>query len=247
MRRTALAALCVAAAATVTLTGCLPGGDEAGKGAPFAGLSGGEIAERAMKATKGAASLRLKGDVPDQASGGSIRIDMALDTKGDCAGSLGMNGDGEIELIKTGDTVYMKYDEALVRSQGEGQSKAEVDMAVQMLAGKWVKADASGAEGKELTGFCDLGTLLAEFDDSGTNAERGDITEIGGVPAIALDEKDGKGDATAYVATEGEPYFLRLVSKDPEVPGDLTFSDYDEPVPSEAPKGEVLDLDELGA
>ena len=49
MRRTALAALCLAAAATAGLTGCLPGQDKADskpKG-PFAGQSGGQIAERA--------------------------------------------------------------------------------------------------------------------------------------------------------------------------------------------------------
>ena len=55
---------------------------------PFDGLSGGEIAERALTATSGASSLRMTGDVPDDESGGTIQIDMALDKRGDCAGTM---------------------------------------------------------------------------------------------------------------------------------------------------------------
>lgn len=49
MRRTALAALCITAVATFSLTGCLSGEDKAD--GPFAGLTGGEIADKAVKAT----------------------------------------------------------------------------------------------------------------------------------------------------------------------------------------------------
>ena len=64
MRRTALAALCIAATATFALTGCLPGDKDEPKG-PFAGLTGGEIADKAVKATTDAESLRMKGEVQD--------------------------------------------------------------------------------------------------------------------------------------------------------------------------------------
>lgn len=248
MRRTALAALCVAAAAAFTLTGCLPGEDKAGSGKdePFAGLSGGEIIQQAMEATKGAKSLRLKGEVPDDENGGTIQMDLALDTEGHCAGTIGMNGEGEAELINDGDTVYMKYDEAFLRAQGQGENEMETDMVVDMLAGKWAKTAATGVDSEEMTEFCDLGTILAGFEGE-SDAERGEVTEVDGVPAIVLDERDGKDHHTAYVATEGEPYLLKVVSGTPGDSGELIFTDYDEPVPTEAPKGEVLDLDEFGA
>ncbi|GAA3810573.1 hypothetical protein ACFS5L_41850 [Streptomyces phyllanthi] len=247
MRRTALAALCIAAAATVTLTGCLPGTDKAdseSKG-PFAGLTGGEIADRAVEATKGATSLRLKGEVPDEESGGTIRIDMALSKKGDCAGTMSMNG-GRTELIKTGDTVYLKFDEAFLRAQSEGSSEEETEAVVDMLAGKWTKTAATGTDAKDLASFCDLDTVLSEFEDVNSDAERGATTTVDGTPAIALHEQDGKDRDTAYVATEGKPYLLRVVSKSAKDPGDITFTDYDKPVPAEAPKGKVLDLDAMG-
>ncbi|TPQ17127.1 hypothetical protein [Streptomyces sporangiiformans] len=245
MRRTALAAVCLAAAATVSLTGCLPGLDEADskpKG-PFAGLTGGEIAERAVKATSNASSLRIKGTVQDE--GSPIGLDMALDKKGQCAGTMSANGEGKADLVKTGDTVYMKYDEQFLRAQGEGQSKAETDGVVEMLAGKWTKMSATGSDAKDIASFCDLDTVLAEFKGVHSDATRGKATTVAGTPAIVLHEKDGKDRYTLYIATEGKPYLLKVISKSAKDPGTLTFGDFDKPVPAQAPKGKVIDLDAL--
>lgn len=264
MRRTALAALCIAAAATAGLTGCQPGQDKAdsrtsassasaepGRSAaqkePFAGLTGAEIADRATKATTGASSLRVKGAIPDDESGGTISLDVLLNKKGECAGTIGMGGHGKADLIKTGDIVYMKFDEALLREQSEGESKADTEAAVAMLAGKWTKTKATGEDAKEFEGFCDLGAVLDGAEDSNSDASRGSTTTVDGAPAITLHEKDGKDRYTLYVATEGKPYLLRVDSVSASDPGTLTFSEYDEPVPAQKPGGEILDLDALGA
>ncbi|WP_028803907.1 hypothetical protein [Streptomyces sp. 142MFCol3.1] len=247
MRRTALAALCLAAAATAGLTGCLPGetkADSKPKG-PFAGLTGGEIADRAVKATTGATSLRMKGDIPDDEDGGTIRVDMALDKKGRCAGTMSMNGQGKADLIKTGDTIYMKYDEKFLRAQGEGQSKSETDGVVELLADKWTKMAATGSDAKDIAGFCDLDSVLAGAEDVNSDATRGKTTTVDGTPAVILHEKDGKDRYTLYVATEGKPYLLRVDSTSAKDPGTVTFSDYDKPVPAQKPAGRILDLDKL--
>ncbi|GAB2763402.1 hypothetical protein [Streptomyces bullii] len=274
MRRTALAALCLAAA-TTGLTGCLPGGDKADskpsasrqagqhgtdgrtdhsdapstpqekKKEPFAGLTGGQIAERAVKATTGASSLRMTGDLPDDESGGTIRIDMALDKKGECAGTMSLDGEGEAELIKTGDTLYMKYDEAFLRAQSEGEPKADTDAAVALLAGKWTKMSATGADAKDIATFCDLDSVLGGTEDGHSLATRGKTTTVDGTPALTLHEKDRKERHTLYVATEDEPYVLRLDSLTPGDKGSITLSDYNEPVPAQKPSGDVLDLDAL--
>ncbi|PBC63249.1 hypothetical protein BKI49_15070 [Streptomyces sp. Tue6028] len=247
MRRTALAALCLAAAATAGLTGCLPGetkADSKPKG-PFAGLTGGEIADRAVKATTGATSLRMKGDIPDDEDGGTIRIDMALDKKGRCAGTMNMNGQGKADLIKSGDTIYMKYDEKFLRAQGEGQSKSETDGVVALLADKWTKMAATGSDAKDIAGFCDLDSVLGGAEDVNSDATRGKTTTVDGTPAIILHEKDGKDRYTLYVATEGKPYVLRVDSSSAKDPGTVTFSDFDKPVPAQKPSGRILDLDKL--
>jgi hypothetical protein len=248
MRRTALAALCLAAAATAGLTGCLPGeskADSKPKG-PFAGLTGGEIADRAVKATTGATSLRMKGDIPDEEDGGTIRIDMALNKKGECAGTMSIDGQGKADLVKTGDTVYMKYDEAFLRAQGKGQSKSETDGVVELLAGKWTKMSATGSDAKDIASFCDLDTVLAGAEDVNSDATRGKTTTVDGTPAIVLHEKDGKDRYTLYVATEGKPYLLQVDSISAKDPGTLTFSEYNKPVPAKTPTGKILDLDKLG-
>ncbi|MFK4103521.1 hypothetical protein ACI2L1_26260 [Streptomyces sp. NPDC019531] len=263
MRRTALAALCIAAAATAGLTGCRPGQDtadngtsassasaepskSAGKKEPFAGLTGGEIADRSTKATTGASSLRMKGDIPDDESGGTISLDVLLNKKGECAGTIGMGGKGKAELIKTGDIVYMKFDEAFLREQSEGESKSDTDAAVAMLAGKWTKTKATGADAKEFEGFCDLGAVLDGAEDTNSDASRGKTTTVDGAQAITLHEKDGKDRYTLYIATEGKPYLLRIDSTAGADQGSVTFSDFGEPVPAQKPTGEILDLDALG-
>lgn len=197
MRRTTLAALCLTAVTVAGVAGCLPGEDKAAdktadkttaaepKG-PFAGLTGGEIAERALAATSGASSLRMTGDVPDDESGGTIRIDMALDKRGECAGTMSMNGEGKADVVKTGTTLYMKYDEKFLRAQSDGSSKEETDGVVAMLAGKWTKMAATGADAKDIAGFCDLDSVLADFKDAGSGpgagVTRGATTTVDGTP-----------------------------------------------------------------
>ncbi|MFJ2257483.1 hypothetical protein ACIOKD_03915 [Streptomyces sp. NPDC087844] len=247
MRRTALAALCLAAAATVSLTGCLPGEDKADskpKG-PFAGLTGGEIADRAVEATSNASSLRMKGDILDD-DGSRMDLDMALDKKGRCAGTMSADGQGEAQLVMTGDTLYMKYDEKFLRAQDEDAPKEETDQVVAMLAGKWTKMSAKGSDAKDIAGFCDLDTVLADFEDVSSDATRGKAATVGGTPAIVLHEKDGNDTYTLSVATEGKPYLLKVISRSAKEPGTVTFSDFDTPVPAETPQGKILDLDALG-
>ncbi|WP_328871893.1 hypothetical protein OHT76_18250 [Streptomyces sp. NBC_00287] len=266
MRRTALAALCLTAVATVAVTGCQgddksegkakdkPSAGQSDKASPssepkeaFAGLTGGEIVDRAVQATSDADSFRIKGDIPDEESGGRIGMDMAVNQQGECAGHMNMDGEGRADLIKTGDTVYMKYDEAFLRSQSEGEPKADTDAVVAMLAGKWTKMSATGGGAEELADFCDVNTILGDATDGESDATRGKTTTVDGTPAITLHEKDGKESFTLYVATEGEPYVLKLVSTTPGDSGSLSFSDYDKPVPADKPTGEILDLDALGA
>ncbi|MEU3411231.1 MULTISPECIES: hypothetical protein [unclassified Streptomyces] len=249
MRRTALAALCLAAAATAGLTtGCQSGNDSADskpKG-PFAGLSGSEIAERAMKTTTSASSLRLKGQVPDDESKGVIEIDMALDKKGRCAGTMSIGGQGKADLIRSGGTVYMKYDEKFLRAQSEGESKEDTDAAVDMLAGKWTKMAVKGQDAKDIASFCDLDTVLGDVSDGDSAATRGKTTKVDGTPAIVLHEKDGKDDYTAHVATQGKPYLLRIDSgAKAKEQIHLAFGDYGRPVPADKPAGKIIDLDSL--
>ncbi|MFE0819456.1 hypothetical protein ACFW40_24525 [Streptomyces sp. NPDC058807] len=216
---------------------------------PFAGLSADEISDRALEATTGARSLRVTGDVPDEESGGTIRIDLALDREGECAGTMSMDGQGQAELIKTGDAVYMKYDERFLRAQSKGEPQADTEALVSLLAGRWTKMSATGPDAKDMTSFCDLDTMLdgtdGDADDSDPVLTRGEATTVDGTPVLVLWETDGADRSKLYIASEGKPYLVRFESKSENDAGTLTFGDYDEPVPADAPTGDVIDLEAM--
>ncbi|MFD6435325.1 hypothetical protein [Streptomyces venezuelae] len=256
LRRTAAVAA-VLVAATVGLTAC---GTESGKASdstkaeekkpkePFEGMSGTEIVNKAVEATKGAGSLRLAGDIDDDETG-RMKMDLALDTSGKCAGTMSMADEGSFDLIVPGNgTVYMKYDEKFLRSQSKGEPEDQTAAAVEMLADRWSKTKASGPDAKDIAGMCDLDDLLKEFEgDINSNARKGATTTLDGTPAIQIDAHDAKEKYTIYVATEGKPYLLKIIDKGTAKPEHITFSEYDKPVETTPPTGKVIDLDKLGA
>lgn len=251
MRTRTFTALCLTVTAAVGLTAC-GGGTEAAPQAPakkakqpLADLSGPEIAVKSLKATRTASSLTLKGTAPD-GDGGQVSIDLSLDRKGQCVGTLGMKGSGTFDVVKTGGTLYMRPDEKFVREQIAPGSKAESDAGVEMLAGRWMKSAADSADAKDMAQLCDLDKVLDEFKTEDSMARKGRRTTVNGAPALTLRETDGKEDHTVYVAARGKPYLLKLVSKSADEPGSLTFTDYDKPVRAEVPADkDVVDLDHL--
>ncbi|MFG3508166.1 hypothetical protein ACGF5F_22000 [Streptomyces sp. NPDC047821] len=247
LKRPVLAALCAVTA--LGLTACGPSGSgsgEAKKAEPFAGLSGGQIANKAIKATKTADSLTLDANL--KTTEGPMKAFMALDTKGQCAGTITMGPTGTMEVIKAGKEAYIRFDEAFLREQNEGGSPEETEAALKMLKGRWLKTDANDPEAKEGLEMCDLGAMLGEFETGASSAERGEETTVNGKKALTLTEKDGDTTYKIYVATEGEPYLLKIDQKGGEDPGTLSFTDYNKPVPAKKPAAkDILDLDKLGA
>ncbi|GAA2495939.1 hypothetical protein [Streptomyces gobitricini] len=245
--RPALAALC--AAAVLGLTACgSPGssGDRTKDTGPFPGLSGPQIANNAIKATKKADSLTLDANL--KTPEGQIKAFMALDTKGQCAGTITMGDTGTMELIKDGKVAYLRFDEAFLRDQSEGGSPEETEAVLKMLKGRWMKTDVTDPEAKDSLEMCELDSMLAEFETGINSAKRGEETTVNGKKALTLTETDGDETYTIYVATEGEPYLLRVEQKGGEEPGTISFLDYDKPVPAKKPAAkDIVDLDELGA
>ncbi|WP_328312414.1 hypothetical protein OG432_20515 [Streptomyces sp. NBC_00442] len=180
---------------------------------PFAGRSAGQIFNDAMEENLKAPSLRLKADTTD-AKDGPTQVDAAMDVKGDCTGTL-RSGKDTITMIKAGKTVY-------VRPAG---------------AHTWTKVPTSTADGKSMAQVCDLNGLLDTPDRRAvdTSAKKGATTTVDGHPALVLTSRDGQERDTAYVATTGKHYLLKLVSVGGDDPGTLEFSDFGRPVHAVAP------------
>ncbi|GGO88298.1 hypothetical protein [Wenjunlia tyrosinilytica] len=249
-KRTALAAACTAAA--IGLVGCGTATKDAGKSPsaapvtskpaakePFAGLSGPRIADKALAATRSASSMTLRFD--GTSDGEHITAGMALDKRGDCVGDLTMP-QGGIRIIKTGDTAYMKYDDAMWKSQGkDGATAASV------IGDRWIKTSAADPDFKDLGSMCDLEELLAGFDGDTEGSQKGRLTVLDGKPVVPLVEKDGKEVSTAYIAAEGKPYILKITTEGGKEPGTAEFADYDKPVNAQAPSPKnAVDLAKLG-
>ncbi|WP_432074438.1 hypothetical protein [Streptomyces wuyuanensis] len=247
LKHLALASLCAASA--LALTACGPvgqaaeeGGEPTSESGPYPGLSGPEVLNKAITTTKKATALRLK--VSMKTADGPVRGDLAVDTKGDCAGTLHMGTEGTTELIKTGDTVYLRFDEKMLRSQTEGSSEAETQAALDALLGKWVQEKADAEDAKDLAQFCDLDSYLEGFKADDTEAKRAGGSTVNGTPTVVLEESYRGEKATAHVAAKGTPYLLRFQVTGGAEPIDMTFSEFDEPVPVKKPaKKDVVDLD----
>ncbi|QIQ04464.1 hypothetical protein [Streptomyces liangshanensis] len=246
LRRSALGAVCAVAVLTLSACGILDGDTSGGKdkptedkSAPFAGLSGPEIAKKAVAANLAASSMTVHSD--SRADGDHTVFTVAMSRQGDCTGTQTINDGGVLTLTRVGGDSYQMLDEELVRADNKGQPKEEVDNAVKVLADLWTKD--SPEEAKQNADFCDLHSLLSSFQGAGSLAQKGPVTTVDGVPAITLTESDTEGTYTMYVATQGKPYLLKYVEKTKKDPGTTAFSDFDKPVPAKAPaKKDMVDV-----
>ncbi|MCT9091909.1 hypothetical protein N4G70_23985 [Streptomyces sp. ASQP_92] len=177
---------------------------------PFADRTGGQVLTDAVKTNRQATSLRLKADIAD-ATDGPTKLDLTMDTKGDCTGTIG-SGKEAISIIKTGKTVYLRPANTHT----------------------WKKSDTTSADGKDLASVCDLNDYLTDPGQDNA-ATKGATTTVDGRPAIVLTEKDGKESYIIDVATTGKPYLLKMVTVGGDSPGTLAFSDFEKPVHAVAP------------
>lgn len=239
-KRAVLALAATAAAVGLAACGTLSADStEPGK-KTTADLTGPQIANKALKATKSASSLTM--DLDGKVDGDDMTFRMSLDKKGDCTGRF-RTPDGGIQLLKAGDTAYLKFDDAYWKSQGKDGAAAK-----SLIGGRWMKTKATGADAKDLVSSCSLAEVLAGFEGDDTAAKKGAVTTVDGTPAITLTESEGAEHYTIYVATKGKPYILKLVTKGGKEPGTVTLSGYNEPVAAKAPAAkDTVDLDKLGS
>ncbi|MFJ4907774.1 hypothetical protein ACIQCR_24330 [Streptomyces sp. NPDC093249] len=240
-RRTAVAALLCGALALGSAACGPSGGDTKTKG-PFGELTGSQILDKAMAATKSAKSLTVAVDITSE--GEPLKAHLSLDTAKKCAGTLSVGVAGTAEIVKADDRdVYLRLDEALLRDELKDESPEMREAALEQLGGRWTKSPVTDPDTRDMVAFCDLKDLLADFEEGAAGTVRGEETTVDGRKALKLTESGGGETNTAYVATEGTPYLLKVVTTGGTEPGTITFSRYDEPVAAKTPAPkDVVDL-----
>ncbi|MER5179520.1 hypothetical protein ABT009_14315 [Streptomyces sp. NPDC002896] len=211
-------------------------------------LSAQEIIDKALDAFTSAQSLRVTGtdksaDLgPDDPSS----LDLFLDRDGDCNASVQFKDGSTAMLVKRGDEIWLKGDDAYWKTEFPGD---QGERAAELFKNRYAHGSASDAELKDLAGVCDLETIqkqAAEEARESTNLRKGDPTTVDGTPTIpVLSTEDGLTH-TVYVATEGKPYPLKKTKKGNGTDVTGTFKDYNKPVPSETPSAdESVDISKL--
>ncbi|MER7536159.1 hypothetical protein ABTX77_15435 [Streptomyces sp. NPDC097704] len=233
-RRTALVAVVCAALALGT-TACARFSADPESAGPFGELTGAQIVNEAFTATKTAKSLTV--DVDLRSPGEPTKGYLSLDSRGKCAGTLTMGTVDTAELIKAdAENVYLRFDEAFLREQVKDESPEVQEATIKEMKGRWVKSPVSDPDSKDMLALCDLKKLLGDFDPGASGIVKGAETTVDGQEALTLTESDGDGESsTVYVATEGTPYLLKIVTKGGDEPGTITFSKYGKPVEAKVP------------
>ncbi|SDL00752.1 hypothetical protein SAMN05421806_11633 [Streptomyces indicus] len=231
-------AMAVAGICAAGVAGC---GSDDGAAEAFEGESADAIAAKAVEATRDADSMRMQGEISE--SGQKASIDLAVDQQSNCEGTVTQDG-AKAEIRHTGNTLYLKGDEAYWQANLKGQQGS--DKIVDKAAGKWVKVP--GQE-EQLAGMCDKQKLVASLDEDKSERKgmkRDGTADVDGTPAVKLTKKSGGETHTLYVAAEGDPYILKSVVEGGDTPQSTTFSDYGAKVSPEQPSGdEVVDLQEI--
>ncbi|MFF6836096.1 hypothetical protein ACFY84_30335 [Streptomyces sp. NPDC012438] len=240
-RTAATALLCAAVAAGAAA--CGPSPAEAKPAGPYAELTGSQIVDKAFAATATAKSLTV--DVDLTSEGERTRSYVSFDGTGKCTGTVTTGTAATTELIRADrKNVYLRFDEAALNEESEGESPEVREAMLKALRGRWVELPASDPDAKDAVELCDPEKLLGGLEQGASGIERGAETTVGGQKALALTEPDGDATRTVYVATEGTPYVLRIVTKGGDEPGTITFSQYGKPVTAKAPAPkDIADLD----
>jgi hypothetical protein len=218
-------------AAAVLLSGCGGGGGGSDNG--VADKSADDIVAAALDAAQNADSVYVHGGTTT--GNQPIQIDMHLVRGQGGAGHLVANG-LSFDLVRIGDKAYFKGDADFWKQFG-GATLA------QLLADKWVEAPAKTGDLASLTPLTDVGQLFNAILTNHGTLEKGDTTDVNGTSAITVKDTDENG--TLYVATEGQPYPLKLEGGG-DAAGTMEFENWDESYDLKAPEG-ALDLEKLKA
>ncbi|MFD9909580.1 hypothetical protein [Streptomyces sp. NPDC059063] len=247
----AATAACAAAALALLVPACSSDDDKKDKGKDgTADLSAQEISDKAKRELLDAKSVHLKltDKGTDVEKDDPATMDFRLDRDGNCTGTLAFGaGGGSAELVKQGDKVWMKPDEAFWKNQVPGGDGAA---AAELFKGRYVHGSTKDPMLKGLAEVCDLKglqkTVGEDSDDDTEKLKKGAVTTVDGTKAVPLTSTEDGKEKVLYVASEGKPYLIRATEKGDGEDQTTTLSDYDKPVPTKTPSAdESVDISKL--
>lgn len=214
---------------TVAIAGC--GGGSSTNGVASKSATG--IVEAAKTAAEGASSVRIQGST--ETAGTPLSFDLTIKEGKGAKGTI-TQGTGGFELIRVGESVYIKGNSAFYSHYAGGE-------AAKLLQGKWLQASAGTGEFKELGDLTNLREELGSVLGKHGVLAKGATATVAGHKAIAIDDTTQGG--TLYVAATGTPYPIEVV-KGGSGGGKVTFEDWNAPVSIAAPAN-AINIEKLKA
>jgi hypothetical protein len=204
---TAAAAVCLSAA------GCTSQSSSAGGTAkqpakqadPLAGLTGKQIATKAISDLKSEPSFTIAGTGPYD--GQTATMSIGFGTKG-CVMAVDLGSKGSFTFITIGSSIWMRADAQFWKSEG-GSDGADEET---LFAGKYVKIPASAASGLAgSAGACSRNnwTSSSATVPLSTDVTKGAATTVNGQRAYPLTGKSE--DTTVYVTDTPAPQIIEVV------------------------------------
>ncbi|MFJ8474071.1 hypothetical protein [Kitasatospora sp. NPDC094011] len=201
-------------------------------------LTAQEIEKKAKDALAGATSLKISGKMASD--DGEMTINMVMDSKGQCQGSMALPGMGSFEILSDGKQYFLKPDAQFWKTFGGPKG----DVVAELFKGRYLTGFQNDPKMKDLTDFCQLSSASKQMlDDGSSTPTKGSAGTVNGVKTFSLKEKDDKGEESLlHVATEGKFYPVRLEKTTGADKGQIDFSDFDKPVTIQAPSADnVID------
>ncbi|MFI9365903.1 hypothetical protein ACIG5E_33365 [Kitasatospora sp. NPDC053057] len=200
-------------------------------------LSAQEIEKQAKDALASATSLRISGKMTSDE--GVMTIDMVMDSKGQCQGTMALPGMGSFEMISDGKAYFMKPDVQFWKTFGGSNPKV-----LAQLKDRYLTGFQNDPKMKDMTDFCKLTDASSQMlDDGSSTPSKGSAGTVNGVKTFSLKEKDDQGEESVlHIATEGTFYPVRLEKTTGKDQGQIDFTDFDKPVTIQTPSADnVID------
>ncbi|TQF03363.1 hypothetical protein E6W39_15415 [Kitasatospora acidiphila] len=260
------AVLCIALAGTVTACGGAKGGSSGQAAAPVSAtasssvsasasatasgldpyhLSARQILHASGKVMSGLSSMHVSGTATSD--GQQVTLDLSADKAKDCTGKVTVSGTGAMDVLHNSAGTWVRPDAAVWQSMAKQAGVPDSGPAVaELFKGRWLTGGDADPDLQETVGMCGLISDMADsFSKDGTNAIVGDPTTIKGTPVISLLVSDGGSRSTLYIATQGQPYLLRVESNDSD-PGTMDLGDFNKPLDVQAPPADqVIDYSQF--
>jgi hypothetical protein len=212
--RTAISPALALAIAIAALTGC---GSSNGNGNGIASKNASEILAAAKAAAQSATSVHIEAH---NAQGRlTLALNLDLTSNGGHAHISGLGVD--FEVIRTGNTLYLKGNPTLYRRLGGAAAHAP--------PGAWLKAPVNSGPLAQFAAFTDLPGEVGRLLTSANPVTKGTTTTTNGQKTVELKQTGQLYTGKIYVATTGKPYPVQITRSGRET-GRTTLTNWNQPV-----------------